>query len=155
MMSLLPEYRFFLALAAGVIVATFFLASREWYLNVVLLLLLFGILISTRSWPDRAFYIVCSGELLVISCSIMNLWTGLFSVCMLAGIFYSTTGFLESRQDLNDLALFCGSSCILALLIQFSNHVLVPLVILGGITALILTVQSVRMYQFRKHVTGA
>jgi hypothetical protein len=155
MTSLLPEYRFFSALAAGVIITTVFLASPVWYLNLVLVLLVFGSLILTRTWRDRGFYLVCSGVPLEVASSLMNPWAGLFTICMLAGIVCSTLGLLESRQDLIRLGFFWGCSFLIALLIQISNHVLFPLIILGGITALFLAVQSVRMYQFRKHYTGA
>jgi hypothetical protein len=155
MTSLLPEYRFFSALAAGVIITTVFLASPVWYLNLILLILVFGSLILTRTWRDRGFYLVCSGIPLVVACSLMNLWAGLFTICMGAGIVCSTLGLLESRQDLIRLGFFWGCSFLTALLIQISNHVLFPLIILGGITALFLAVRSVRMYQFRKHYAGA
>lgn len=152
---LLPEYPFFIALAAGVTGITLLSGSPVGYLNFMLLLLLFGILVITRTWHDRGFYLVCSGEPLVVACSIMNLWAGLFTVCMLAGIVGGALGLLKSRQNLRPFALFCGSSFLVALLIQVSNHVLLPLLILGSMTAIILAIQSVRTYQFRKHYTGA
>jgi len=152
---LLPEYLFFIALAAGVTGITLLSGSPAGYLNFMLLLLLSGILAITRTWHDRGFYLVCSGEPLVVACSIMNLWAGLFTVCMLAGIIGGALGLLESRQDLGHFAFFCGSSALIALLIQVSNHVLLPLLILGSSAAFILAIQSVRTYQFQKHYTGA
>jgi len=152
---LLPEYPFFIALAAGVTVITLLSGSPAGYLNFLLLLLLSGILVITRTWHDRGFYLACSGEPLVIACGIMNLWAGLFAVCMLAGIVCGALGLVESRKDLIPFTLFCGSSFLVALLIQVSNHVLLPLLILGSMTAIILAIQSVRTYQFRKHYTGA
>jgi cell division protein FtsW (lipid II flippase) len=74
---------------------------------------------------------------------------------MLAGIVYGALGLLESQKDLIPFALFCGGSFIIALLIQVSNHVPLALLVIGGLTAVILAIQSVRTYQFRKQYTGA
>lgn len=155
MKNLPAEYQFLIALVAGVIGITIFLASPVWYLNILLLLLVSGVLIITRSWQDRGFYLVCSGEPIVIACCIMNIWAGLFSVCMLAGIVCGAFGLLESRQDLKYFALFCGGSFIVTLIIEISNHVLPALLIIGCLTTIILLIQSVRNYQFRKQYTGA
>lgn len=155
-MNNLPlEYQFFIALAAGVIGITVFLAYQFWYLNILLLLLVSGILILTRTWPDRGFYLACCGEPLIIACSLMNIWAGLFTVCILAGIVCSAFGLLEFQQDYKYFALFCGGSFLVALLIQVSNHVLLPLFLFGCIIAIILFIQSVRTYKFRKQYTGA
>ncbi len=155
MNNLQPEYLFFIALAAGAAVITVLWASPIWYVNVMLLLLFSGILIITRTWRDRGFYLICGGVPLVIACGIMDLFAGLFAVCMLAGIVCGALGLLKTRRDLVPFALFCGSSFLIALLIQVSNHVLLPLLILGSMTAIILAIQSVRTYQFQKHCTGA
>ena len=155
MKPLLPDYLFFIALAAGVTGITLLAGSPVWYLNVILLTLLLGIMVITRTWHDRGFYLVCGGEPLVVACSTINLWAGLFTVCMLAGIVYGALGLCESRQDLRPFVLFCGSSFFIVLVIQLSNHVLLPLLILGSITAIILAIQSVRAYQFRKLYSGA
>lgn len=154
MNSLPRQYQWFIALAAGVTGITFFMGVTAWFINFILLSLFLGVLVITRTWHDRGFYLVCSGEALVISCSIMNLWAGLLAACMVAGIVCEALGLLESYQDLRPFALFCGVSFILTLLILVSNHVLLPLVILGSMTSLILVIQSVRSYQFRKHLTG-
>jgi hypothetical protein len=150
-----PEYLFFIALAAGVAVVTLLSGSPFAYLNFLLLLLLGAILAVTRSWPDRGFYLACGGVPLVIACSIMNLWAGLFAVCMLGGMVAGALGLLTSREDLRPFACFCAGSSFVALLIQLSNHVLLPLLVIGGLTVLIIAIQSIRMYQFKKHYTGA
>lgn len=150
-----PEYQFFIALATGVVVISILLGSPVWYLNVTLLLLFLGVLAITRTWRDRGFFLVCGGEPLVVACGIMNLWAGLFSVCMLAGIVCGALGLIESRRDLMPFAFFCGGSFGIALLIQVSNHVLLSLLVIGAITAIVLAIQSVREYQFRKQYTGA
>jgi len=155
MNSLPREYQIFAGLAAGVAGITILIGSPASYINFILLLLFFITLVLTRSWHDRGFYLVCCGEILVIACGILNLWAGLFVVCMLVGIVCEVQQLLESRQDLSTFALFCGVSLGITLLVQLSNHVLLPLIILGGVTALILIIQSIRSYQFRKHVTGA
>lgn len=150
-----PEYPFYLALVLGVIISTFISGSPTGYLNVLLLILLSGIMVITRTWHDRGFYLAAAGEPLVIVCSIMNLWAGLFTVCMLAGIVCSSLDLIKSQKDLIPVSFFCGSSFLIALLIQVSNHVMVPFLVLSGITAILIAVQSVRMHQFRKHYSGA
>jgi hypothetical protein len=152
--QLLPEHRFFIAMAVGVTGITIFAGSPFWYLSFMLLLLFFGILVLTRTWLDRGFYLACTGEPLVIACGIMNIWVGLFVVCMLAGIECGVLGLLVSRDDIRLYGVFCGISFLIAVLIQVSNHVLVPLLIIGVVTAAILAVQSIRMYQFRKQYSG-
>ncbi|MHB8163100.1 MAG: hypothetical protein ACYDDV_02000 [Methanoregula sp.] len=153
-MKLLPEYGFFIALAAGITGITVYQALPYWYLNIILLIIFFFILAISRTWQDRGFYLACSGEVLVVSCSISNIWAGLFSLCMLARIICRALGILESRQDYKTLAFFFGSSLIIAILAQLSNHVLSPLLVLGSIIIIILAIQSVRTYQFRKYYTG-
>jgi hypothetical protein len=154
MKHLLPEYGFFIALAAGITGITFYQALPEWYLNIILLIIFFFIFVISRTWQDRGFYLACSGEVLVVACSITNIWAGLYAVCMLAGILCGALGILENRQDLKILVFFCGSSCIIAILAQQSNHVLSPLLVLGSIIIFILAFQSVRTYQFRKYYSG-
>jgi len=142
-------------MAAVVIAITIVTRSTVWYLNLILLTLLCAILILTLTWQDRGFYLACTGEPLVVLCSIQNLWAGLFVVCMLAGMVCGALGLLESRQDLRSFAFFCGSTVLITLLILVSNHVLVPILVLGIVTAAIIAIQSVRTYQFKKHYSGA
>lgn len=154
MKRLQPEYWFFIALAAGIAGNTAYQASPYWYLNIILLIIFFFVLAISRTWHDRGFYLACSGEVLVISCSITNIWAGLFALCMLAGIICGALGILENREDFINLAFFCGSSFIVALLAQVSNHVLSLLLVLGSVIIIILALQSVRTYQFRKNYIG-
>ena len=156
MNDLQREYKIFIALVAGILIATLLSGSPTGYISILLLFLVFGIMVITRTWRgDRIFYIVCAGEPLVIACSIMNIWAGLFAVCMLAGMVSGELRLLESPKDIRFFALFCASSFLIALLIQVSNHVLLPLLIIGGIAAIVLGGQTLRMHQFRKHYSGA
>ncbi len=155
MNDLSQEYKFYIALVAGVIIATLLSGSPAGYLNFLLLFLVFGIMMITRTWHDRMFYLTCGSQPLVIACSVMNIWAGLFTVCMLAGMMCGELGLLESHRDFRFFALFCGSSFLIALLIQLSNHVLLPLLIFSCMAAIILGIQTVRMHQFRKHYSGA
>ena len=155
MKYLLPEYWFFIALAAGVTGITFLLPSPVWFLSIILLTLFIGTFLITRGRRDRGFYLICGGVPLVVACGIINIWAGLFTVCMLAGITCTALGVLESRQDLESFAIFCGSSALITLIIYVSNHVFLPFIVLAGITAVILAIQSVRSFQFRKYCSGA
>ena len=151
----LPEFRFLIAFAIGVIVPALVIQSPAGYAAIILLLIFILLLFSTRTWHDRGFYLVCCGEPVVIACSMMNIWAGLFASCMLAGIVCGALGLVGSGTDFIPFAGFCISSLVIAMIIHFSNHVLLPLTLIIAITAIILAIQSVRIYQFRKQYSGA
>ena len=146
----LRNYLFLGVLAAGVIGVTIWSGSPIWYLNLILLCLFGGISYAIRSWHDRAFYLVCCGEPLIVACGAINLWAGLFVVWMVVGIVCNTMGMLEFSGGIKSFVLFCGVAAIVAILMQISNHVLLPLLILTAGTGAILAVLMVRDYQFRK-----
>lgn len=150
-----PEFRFLLPLAPGIIAITVYLRPETWYLTPALLLAFLGIYILTRSWPDRGFYLVCSGVLLAAAAGAMNLWAGLFTVWMVAGTFCSSHGLLREQPDFRYFLVFCGIATAVALLIEFSNHVVLPLLILTAGGIVVLLVQSVRVYQLKKHYSGS
>ncbi|NMB79770.1 MAG: hypothetical protein GYA23_11835 [Methanomicrobiales archaeon] len=149
------ETGFFAALALGILILAALLAAPTWYLVVLLLIIFAGTWYGTRTLPDRAFYLACAGELLVIGCSTMNHWAGLYCACTLTGIIGSALGLVRTRDDLVLLFVFWLGSAFAALLIFLSNHVLLPLAAIMGITAGILAIHSVRLYQFRKYYSGA
>nr|WP_321352375.1 hypothetical protein [uncultured Methanoregula sp.] len=155
MNRILPEYRLFILLALGVFCTTLVLGSQIWYLNGILAAILLLVLLFTRTRPDRGFYIVCSGVPLAIVCGLLNLWAGLFVLCVLAGIVSTVLGLFASEKDKRQFGIFLGAAVLITLLIQFSNHVPGPLLVLGIAIGAILLVHSVRMYQFRKQYTGA
>ena len=144
------NYLFFGVLAAGVIGVTTWSGSPVWYLNLILLCLFMGISYAIRSWHDRAFYLVCAGEPLIVACGAINLWAGVLVVWMVAGIVCNAMGMLEFLMGIKSFVLFCGVAAIVAILIQISNHVFLPLLILAAGTGAILAVLVVRDYQFRK-----
>ncbi|MDD5141923.1 hypothetical protein [Methanoregula sp.] len=149
-----PEYRFLILLALGIIGITAYLRPDTWYPAPALLLLFLGVYTLTRSWPDRGFYIVCSGALLIAGTGAINIWAGLFTAWMTAGTVCSSHGLLREKPDLPYFLGFCGVTFAVALLIEFSNHVLLPLSILTAGCVIVLLVQSVRVYQFKKHYSG-
>jgi hypothetical protein len=144
------NYLFLGVLAAGVIGVTAWSGSQVWYLNLILLCLFVGIFYAIRNWHDRAFYLVCAGEPLIVACGAINLWAGVFVVWMVAGIVCNAMGLLEFLMGIKSFVLFCGIAAIVAILIQVSNHVLLPLLILTAGTGAILAVQAVRDHQFTK-----
>lgn len=144
------NYLFLGVLAAGVIGVTVWSGSPVWYLNFIFLCLFVGISYAIRSWHDRAFYLVCAGEPLIVACGAMNLYAGMFAVWMVAGIVCNAMGMLEFLMGIKSFVLFCGVAAIVAILVQVSNHVLLPLLILTAGTGAILAVLVVRDYQFRK-----
>jgi len=149
------DHGFFLLLVAGVLIFTLVARPPSWYLYL-LLLVVFGIVLhATRTWKDRIFYILCAGQPLVIALSAVLVWAGLFAVWMLAGIVLAALGMLASADDWRTYAAFCGAALVIAAGIDASGHVLLPLLIIGGLTAVFAMVCTVREYRFRKQYTGA
>ena len=146
---------FFLLLAAGVLIFTVIVQPPSWYLYPLLLALPGIVLYVTRTWKDRVFYILCAGQPLVIAVSAVQVWAGLFAVWMLAGIVLAALGMLEPGDDLLTYATFCGATLVIAAGIDASGHVLLPLLIIGGLTAVFAMVFTVREYRFRKQYIGA
>lgn len=155
-MSPLPrELWFFIPLAAIVIAIAILWPSPTGYAGIVLFVVFAGLFHVGRTRPDRGFLLTCSSVPLVVTCALQNIWAGAGAACLLAGIVSSAMGLLESPDDNRSFGLFCGSVVVIALLIMFSNHVTAPLLIIAGITCLVLFIQSVRNYQFRKEYSGA
>jgi len=149
------DYGFFLLMVAGIIIFTVAASPSSWYLYPPLLVLLGIVLHVTRTSKNRVFYIICSGQPLVIASAAMLVWAGLYIVWMLAGIVLATLGMLGSDRDWQSYTAFCGATLVIAAGIDASNHVLLPLVVIGGLTSLFAVVQTIREYQFRKRYTGA
>jgi hypothetical protein len=149
-----PEYGFFAGMVAGVLILSVLVPTQYWYINLILITL-FGItLYYTAPRNDRIFYLVCAGELLVVAAGVTMLWAGLFMVWMLAGVVCGVQGLLVSRTDYYTLILFWGCTILIASVIQVSNHVILPLLLFGLGTGLILGIRMMRNYQFRKHYSG-
>jgi hypothetical protein len=148
-------YGFFALLAAGVLVLTAASPSPSWYLFPLLIALIGGVMVYTRTWQDRAFMLLCAGQPLVIACGAISLYAGLFVVWMLAGIVLSTMGMFGSGRDRRSFLYFCGATLVIAAGIGQANHVLLPLLILGAVTVIFVAIQTIREYQFRKQYTGA
>ena len=148
------EYGLFLALVSAILAVTVITQSPFWYLTVILLILFSAILILTLTWRDRAFYLVCGGEPLVIVSGMMNIWAGCLIQCLLVGIICIAMNLLTSPRDQKVFLSFCGIIFLIGLLIGVSNHVYLPLLILGAAAAAVLVVRSIRHYQFRKQYNG-
>ena len=145
----------FLLMALGALGAAVSSHSPAGYLCVLLLIPTGGILFAAHTWHGRIFYLVCSGELLVIACGALMIWAGLFTAWMLAGVVLLDLGMLEGREDVSVFILFCCVTLVLAAGMQLSNHVLVPLLLLAAGTGLVLIFEDIRNYQLRKKYTGA
>ena len=146
---------FFLLLAAGVILFTGIAQPPSWYLYLLLLALPGIVLYVTRTWKDRMFYILCAGQPLVIALAAVQVWAGLFAVWMLGAIVLAALGMLASVDDQRTYAAFCGATLFIAAGIDAAGHVLLPLLIIGGLTAVFVLVFTVREYRFRKQYAGA
>jgi hypothetical protein len=149
-----PDYGFFALLCAGVFILVVAGSSPFWYLPVFFLILTGGVLYTTRTWRDRALYLLCAGQPLAVACGAVNLWAGLFAEWMLAGIVLDSTGMLGSIRDLRSYAVFCGATLVIAAGIHASNHVLLPLIVLGTGTALFAAIQTIRDYRIKKQYAG-
>jgi hypothetical protein len=151
----LTEHIFFMLMIAGALGTAAISPSLAGYLGLLLLVPVGGVLYATRTWPDRGFYLLCSGQPLVIACGTVTIWAGLFCAWMLAGMVQGAWGALDSYGDFRVFLLFCAVTFPVAAIIQLSNHVLLPLLVLVTVTGLVLFIQLVRRYQFRKQYTGA
>ena len=155
MSAFLPEYRFILPLVAVIIGAVLLLQPATAYLDFIILLIFISVFALTRTWHDRGFYLVCSSVPLMIGAGMMNIWAGMMVIWMVAGTICTSLGILASREDMMHFLGFCGCVLLVTLLIDVSNHVLLPLLVLAGGVAVVLLIQSVRAYQFRKYYSGA
>src|SRR5512136_1266276 len=124
MRTLPPESGFFILLAAGVPVLLLPLFPTLFWIVCLLLAFLPGIILYlTRTWPDRAFYLICAGQPAVIACGSTGIWAGLFVELMLAGMVAGTMGLLTSPEDYRFLLLFSFLMVMLAWVISRANHV--------------------------------
>jgi 4-amino-4-deoxy-L-arabinose transferase-like glycosyltransferase len=155
MSSIRPEYGFFAAMVAGVLLITAVGSYPYWYLNLALLFVPGVVLYLARARHDRAFYLVCSGQPLVVATGVVNLWAGLFVACMLAGMTCGALGILSMKKDYLVLVLFWGCSALGTLILQASNHVMLPLALFGAGIILLIVIQMIRNYQFKKQYSGA
>ena len=150
-----PDFRITLLLAAVVVLVTAIYPTPAWYLTLLLLGLYIAVYRLTRSWQDRAFYLVCAGALLVIACGAAGIWEGLVVAWVVGGSIATAMGMTASRDELPALLAFGTGTLAVALLVYLSNHVLLPLFALGALAAGIAAVLAIRDYQFRKQYTGA
>lgn len=149
------EYRFILALAAGITGYTIIWPSTAAYLGILFLLVLGAVQVLSRTWPDRAFFLLVAGQPVVVACGMANLGAGLYAACLTAGLVSAAMGILDSRADYLALAAFFCFSVLVAVLVFLANHVPLPLLVLCIAVAAFILIQSVRNYQFKKHYTGA
>jgi hypothetical protein len=145
---------FFALMAGGALGAAIASQSLTGYLCVLLLIPPGGILFAAPAWHGRIFYLVCSGELLVIACGAISIWAGLFTAWMLTGVVLGELGLIENKDDFSVYLLFGCVTLILAAVMQVSNHVLIPLLVLAAGAGLVLFFQHIRNYQLRKKYTG-
>ncbi len=155
MSGMRPEFGFFAAMVAGVLLITAMNPHPYGYLNLTLLFVPGIVLFLTRTRHDRAFYLVCAGEPLVVATGVVNLWAGLFAACMLAGITCGALGLLSLKKDYLLLVFFWGSAAIVTMILQLSNHVRLPLILFGVGIVLLIVIQMIRNYQFKKQYSGA
>jgi hypothetical protein len=149
------DIQIIIVMAAVVILATAIFPSPSWYLTLVLLGVFILVSWRTRAWPDRVFYLTCSGILLVVACSAASTGEGLVVAWLLAGVIATVMGMIWSKKDIPAVLMFGSSTLAVALMIQLANHVLLPLLILGAATALVVAALAIRDYRFRKEHTGA
>lgn len=154
-MTALPSFVFPTALAITVAATAIFFMPETWYILISLLLVYFSVLALTRNRHDRGFFITCSAVPLLVACSSANIWAGLVTACLLAAYFRTILTLIETRGDGLIFGTYCTSLLLLALLIHFANHVLLPFFIITGTVIVLLAIQSIRTYQLKKHYTGA
>jgi hypothetical protein len=155
MIRFLPEYPSIAILAAIVLSTTLVFGVELWYVSAVLILIFAGVYTYTYEYPDRGFYILCSGIPLVIECGLLSLWAGLLAGCGLAVVTCSALGILKTATDRKNFLIFCGIAFIVALVTELTNHVLLPLLVFSIAAGVVILVRSVKRYQIQKEFTGA
>ncbi len=154
MSALAPDRVILVLMAAVVILSTLIRPGPAGYL-AILLVVVFAITYRlTRTWPDRVFYLVCSGILLVAISGAASVWEGLVLAWMAAGVIATVMEIHVSAQDLPALLVAGSVTLAITLMIELANHVLLPLAILCGITGCVLAVMAIRDYRFRKQYSG-
>jgi len=141
-------------MAAIVILGTIIRPVMTGYLSILLVGVFTIVYWRTRSWPDRIFYLVCSGTLLVAVCAAAVVWEGLIIAWLVAGVIATVMKVTLTAKDLPALLAACSVTAIISLMIDRANHVLLPLAILCGIAASVFAVMSIRAYRFRKQYAG-
>jgi cell division protein FtsW (lipid II flippase) len=154
MTVLTPDRVLLLLMAAAVIAGTILRPGPAEYLAILLVCVFAAVYRLTRNRPDRLFYLACSGALLVAVCATASTWEGLFVAWMAAGVLAASAGITVSARDLPAVLLCAGVTLVLAWMIELANHVLLPLTVIGGITAIILAVMAIRTYRLRKEYAG-
>ena len=154
MNSLHREYVLAGCLAIAVIAYSIASPSLIGYAVMVLAVTFASCLFLTGNRPDRGFFLAGSGVILVAASGLMNAWFGLAISWVIALIVMSGTGVLESREDLRLFGYFCAVTFALAGIIDLSNHVTIPILIIGGIFAACLAVMEIQQYRMRKHYSG-
>jgi hypothetical protein len=154
-MTPLPSSRVILGIMAGVVIlGSLFRPSLAGYLAIVFFGVFFLVFWLTRNQPGRVFYLAVTGTLLTAVCAAASTGEGLVIAWLGGGLIAGVMGARLSRHDIP--ALLAGGifTVALAALIEWSNHVLLPIVIMGGIAGCFLAVMAVRDYRFRKQYTG-
>ena len=113
-----------------------------------------GVAYLTRLWPDRMLYLCSAGVLLVIALSFSSIWAGLVMAAVLTAMILQSLNLLETPSDRKNFLMYCGMITILAACLEFSNHVLLPLLLLATVTAGLVFVHTVREFRFRREYSG-
>lgn len=144
------DYLFIAVLAVTVIGVTVWTGSVVWYLPPILLCLFGGVFYATRRWHDRGFFLICAGIPLMVACGAMSAWAGLVAGWMVAGCTCNAMGLLARPRERQLFGVFCAATLPVALIVYFSNHVVVPIIIFAVVTGAIVAVQQIRDHQWRK-----
>jgi len=155
-MSALAADRVILCLmAAVVILSALFRPGPAGYLPILLVVVFAITYWLTRTWPDRVFYLVCSGTVLVVISGAASVWEGLVLAWMVTGVIATVMEVRVPVHDLPALLVACSATLAITLMIELANHVLLPLAVLWGTAGSILAVMAIRDYRFRKQYSGA
>ena len=152
----IPDHAgFFPALTFAVtLIEVVLLSLPSWYLYLILLLVFWGVAYLTRLWPDRILYLCSAGVLLVIALSFSSIWAGLVMAAILTAMILRSLNLLENSSDTKNFLMYCGMITVVAACLEFSNHVLLPLLLLGTVTAGLVVVHTIREFRFRRVYSG-
>jgi hypothetical protein len=155
MSSTLPSARVLIVLMAAVtIIGALLIPGPAGYLAILIVGIFAAVYWRTRVSSDRLFYLAGTGTLLVAACGAVSIWEGLAIAWLVSGTIAAAQGIMLSRGDLPAAAGAILATLAMALLIAWSDHVLLPLALLSGITGIVVIVMAIRSYRFRKQYAG-
>lgn len=146
-MNILLSRIIFIGIAAVTAILSLY-QTVTWYFTVIITAIFVILAFTKGTSEDNEILILASGELLVIAVATTSFWLGYIVQCAIIGAVMLDGKVPADTQDLKIFAFLCLAALICAIIIDRSNHMLLPFLtvtaIITGITITILGVQEMR-----------